>query len=259
MCVIIYIPTGESITYDELKAAWDTNPHGAGYAYLRNGQVLYHRGFMRFSPFYDEIKSKIGKNPLLLHFRITTSNVINKLQTHPYDPLNITRLKDILKDRPAVCMNGSITGQTCYKHYNDTMSYIKDHKRTFKLISNNSSSDTLNIVEDATGSRWALLTPNGILLSHGFKWVNGKAYSNTNHLWSTSYYPSSAKEKVYLSDQIKKPLLAEIFKDKNLYYKTVDHVEFCCNYSTCWNCYKCLRNCESLEEIEETVNWSLYY
>ena len=137
-------------------------------------------------------------------------------------------------------MHGTGTGTLTW----DDLCRIKDYP------------DFLNDINETPGKE-ILLNP---YLTHlPTAWVNGKAYSNTNHLWSTSYYPSSAKEKVYLSDQIKKPLLAKILKDKTLYYKVTDHVEFCCNYYNCWNCCNCLKDCETLEEIEEVVNWSLYY
>ncbi|MEE1227178.1 MAG: hypothetical protein UHM08_08775 [Bacteroidales bacterium] len=258
MCVIIYIPAGQTISADEINSAWRTNPDGAGYSYLKDGKVHYKRGYMKLKPFKEDITPLIGKYPLLLHFRISTSDKVNELQTHPYDPANITALKGVLKNRPAVCMNGTISSQTCYKKFNDTMSYIKDHKPTFKLISKTGNTDTLDIIEDATGSRWAMLTPSGVVLSKGFSWYNGKAYSNKNHLFSYAYYPSSTEKKVYMSDQIKKPLLAKIFKDKNLFYKVADHVEFCCNYGYCYNCYQCLKQCNTVEEVEETVNWNMF-
>ena len=258
MCVIIYIPTGEKISKDELKQAWETNPDGAGYAYLINGQVMYHRGFMQFSPFYDEIRSKIGKNPLLLHFRISTSRTINKTQTHPYKKTDIKKLKGVT-EAPVICMNGTISGQTCYKHYNDTMSYIQDNGEAFKIIADHQSQNLLNIVEEATGSRWAIATPAGVLLSKGFIWEDGKAYSNTNHKYTIYYYTGKKKRKKTIKNMIPKQLYKQLKKDPYLYYQVADHIEFLCDSGICLSCLTCLKQAQNLKDIEQTITWGKYY
>ena len=42
--------------------------------------------------------------------------------------------------------------------------------------------DIVDLIEEATGSRWFIMRPNEILASKGFIKRNGKLYSNTNHI-----------------------------------------------------------------------------
>lgn len=195
MCVIIGIPAGEEIKESELKKAWRTNPHGAGYALqtrniFKQKIVKYSRGFMNMEDYLKEVTPLIGSGNMVLHFRISTSNSINPLQTHPYEVGAKEKLNGETK-QAVVCMNGSIYHQKEYPKYNDTMSYIRDHLEAFKIIADTGSQDLLNLIESDTGSRWSLISPKEFLFSSKFIEKNGKYYSNTNHL------KTSSKKKYY--------------------------------------------------------------
>ena len=133
MCVIIFVPAGETISQDELFDAWQTNPHGAGYSIQKDGNVQFERGFMTFNEYYEAIKDFIGEYNLLLHLRISTSNKVNEIQTHPYKKGDVKTTKGITQ-RPVICMNGIISGQKEYQDCNDTMSYIIDHNEALPII-----------------------------------------------------------------------------------------------------------------------------
>ena len=177
MCVIIFIPKGQEISNKELKKAWDRNSHGGGYCYQKDGNVIFKRGIMKYKDFENQIQDLIGKYNLILHMRITTSKVINKLQCHPYRIDNIKQLEGVTKS-PVVCMNGSIKKQKMVKNYNDTMSYIVEHYDTFNMM----TQSILDLIQDTTDSRWAFMTPNKVLLSSDFIEHDGKWYSNKKHL-----------------------------------------------------------------------------
>ncbi|MBQ2654102.1 MAG: hypothetical protein IJF83_11140 [Methanobrevibacter sp.] len=215
MCVIIYVPQGEQISKEELKKAWETNPDGAGYAIRKNGKVIYERGFMYFNMFFNKIKHLIGGYDIVLHFRISTSAEVNQLQTHPYEVGNKETLKGVTES-PVVCMNGIISGQYEYKGYNDTMSYIKDHINSFYIIGKNNSDDLLNMIAENTNCKWAMITPEKVLISSNFTKHNGKYYSNKNHL-KTSYYKSYCS----INNTIKTPTLKSLCKTKKLYDELV--------------------------------------
>ena len=175
MCVIIYVPKESSIKTDELMDAWTTNPDGAGFAVQKDGKVHFERGFMTFMEYLEAISEYIGEANLLLHFRISTSKAVNKVQTHPYKKGNVTLLKGDT-DKPIICMNGIISGQKEYDGCNDTMSYIIDHQEAFGAI----NQDILNIIESDTGAKWAVMTPDKVLLSSKFVEHEGRYYSNRN-------------------------------------------------------------------------------
>ena len=252
MCVIIFIPQGETISKEELKQAWNTNPHGAGYGIRREGKVIYHRGFMKFNPFYNEIKHKIGKTDIVLHFRISTSSAINRVQTHMYELGNKTRLKGITEN-PVLSMNGSIFQQFEYKGFNDTMSYIEDNPQAFQIISDTQSQELLDIVEEATSSKWAIITPQAVLISKGFQYHNGKYYSNLNHITPKYIKVSSS---CYGSDipTVKETLIPNLYnkvkKNKKLYQAVKQYIEED-PYNSSW-----LYWLDTISELKESINYT---
>lgn len=183
MCVIIYVPKTENISIEELNNAWDTNPDGAGFSIQKDGKVIYERGFMNKADFINKVTEYIGKYNLMLHFRISTSSAINRVQCHPYDVENITQLAGETKNAVA-CMNGIVYCDYIKRAgYNDTMSYIADHKNAFKNINQH----IIDMIEDVTFSKWFVMLPDKVLMSKGFEEHNGKYYSNTNHFAFTNY------------------------------------------------------------------------
>lgn len=261
MCVIIYVPKTSTIKESEIRDAWNTNPHGAGYSIQKNGKVFYKRGFMELNPFMKEIKPLIGKYNLLLHFRISTSKEVNRVQTHPYKKGDVMRTQGFT-DKPVICMNGIISKQKEYKDCNDTMSYIVDHQSAFANV----NQDILNIIEEATGAKWAVMKPDKVILSSKFKEEDGKFYSNKNHLIKTYYnyyygYNNTGKKQKpkTLKGLIGKKLLKAVVKDKEMYYDLLDFVDFWCNGNCCQYCTKCLSSAKTLRDIRITLNENYYY
>ena len=247
MCVIIYIPKGEQISKQELKDAWTTNSDGSGFATIINNHVHFEKGFMTFSEFFHAVKKFIGGYELVLHFRISTSNAINKIQTHPYKLGNKTCLKgDTIS--PVICMNGIIYGQQEYKGYNDTMSYIQDHKLAFKVI----NQDILNIIASDTACKWAVVTPQGVLISDNFTYYQGRYYSNKNHLTPTykktcniTYSRKIPSLKSLIPSE---KLYKEVIKDKWLYYQLLDIIEIWADYP--YVVENMFKDCHTMEDID---------
>lgn len=260
MCVIIYVPKESSINNEELKEAWTVNPDGAGFAIQKDGKVVFERGFMDYQEFEDRVQELIGRYNLLLHFRISTSKQVNKVQTHPYKKGNVT-ITSGETDKPVICMNGIISGQKEYLNCNDTMSYIIDHQEAFANI----NQDIINIIEKATGAKWAVMTPDKVYLSSQFEEEEGKFYSNKNHLWVGYYYTYSngggalTKKLLDIGDIIKSQKLRKaISKDWELYNEISDYIDFNCQYGVC-DCTKCLKSCKTLREIKIMLYENWYY
>lgn len=257
MCVIIYVPKESNISKEELRDAWTTNPDGAGFSIQKDNKVVFKRGFMTFMKFEKAVTPLIGKYNLLLHFRISTSNKVNKIQTHPYKKGNVT-LTQGMTTKPVICMNGVISKQKEYLNCNDTMSYIIDHNEAFANI----NQDVLNIIETATGAKWAVMTPEEVLLSSRFEEENGKFYSNKNHLLFNYYYTYSGgglrKKQLEVKDIItNKRLRKSLAKDWELYQDVNDYITFNCSYNDECDCTKCLKSCKTLREIKIMLleNW----
>lgn len=263
MCVIIYVPKEATISKEELEEAWITNPHGAGFSIQDNGKVFFKRGFMEFNDYYEAIKDFIGIKNLLLHFRISTSKAVNKVQTHPYKKGDVT-ITEGITERPVICMNGIISGQKTYKNCNDTMSYIIDHKQAFANI----NQDILNIIEEASGAKWAVMKPDEVLLSSKFQEENGRFYSNKNHLISRYYYNYYNTGKKYNLNPRKsfesmittKKLRDGIRRDKDLYEDVLDFLDYWCNggKNQCNYCTKCLKHARTLREVKLILAENFY-
>lgn len=260
MCVIIYVPKESSISIDEVKSAWRTNPDGAGYSIQKDGKVFFKRGFMSLNQYIDEIKPLIGVYNLLLHFRISTSKAVNRMQTHPYKKGNVS-ITEGSTTRPVICMNGIISGQKEYKNCNDTMSYIIDHQEAFANI----NQDILNIIQEATGAKWAVMLPDKTLVSSEFIHDDGKYYSNRNHLWRSYYYNYNNKSrnvKKCLDNMIiGRNLKRNIKKDAELYEDLCDFIDLWCNcdYNMCNMCTKCLKTAKTLRDVKIILNENYYF
>ena len=263
MCVIIYVPKTSTISEEEIRNAWNTNPDGAGYSIQKDNKVYFHRGFMKLKDYMNEIKPLIGKYNLLLHFRISTSKAVNKVQTHPYKKGNVT-LTEGTTQRPVICMNGIISGQKVYKDCNDTMSYIIDHEDSFGVI----NQDIINIIEKASGAKWAVMTPEEVFLSSKFIKEDGKFYSNKNHLWRSTYkyvydyydygYSKTGKKQKTFEGLIKKDLQKGIKKDYRLKEDVEDYIELFCNENYCYQCTKCLDTANTLRDVKIILAENLY-
>lgn len=102
MCLAILCPSKTIIAEDKLFRGFTSNPDGAGFAYVDNGEVVISKGYMNFPPFYKAYKSareKYPDSPFLIHFRIRTQGARDESNTHPFP----------IRDG-AVIHNGSISG-----------------------------------------------------------------------------------------------------------------------------------------------------
>lgn len=85
MCVIIAKPAGSYIDYGTLEKCWYINDDGGGVAWAEDGKLHVKKGFMSFDDFGKFWFSRDwGDISVLLHFRIATSGIINKKNTHPF-------------------------------------------------------------------------------------------------------------------------------------------------------------------------------
>ena len=178
MCVIIYVPQEATIDREELVNAWITNPDGAGFSVQKDGKVHMERGFMDMDTYISEVQKYIGKYNIVLHFRISTSLQVNRVQTHPYIRTNIGKIKGDTTD-DVICMNGVVRCEyTNRLGWNDTMNFIEDYSNLF----HKADQEIIDLIEEATGSKWFIMRPNEFLASKGFVEKDGKLYSNTNHI-----------------------------------------------------------------------------
>lgn len=83
MCLAIYKPSNITISKDRLESGFDSNPHGAGFAYNSPNGLVVEKGFFDFKDFYEAI-SKQEQNQMLIHFRWATHGEKNQFNCHPW-------------------------------------------------------------------------------------------------------------------------------------------------------------------------------
>lgn len=87
MCIAVVVPAGHNLRDDWISNSMDSNPDGAGFAYVKDGKVEISKGFFRALDAieaYKEIKSMYGDNAILFHARIATAGRVDKDNCHPF-------------------------------------------------------------------------------------------------------------------------------------------------------------------------------
>lgn len=264
MCVIIHIPKGERISNEELEAAWNRNSDGSGFMYQKDNKVFYERGFMTLEEYKEALEKINGKYELVLHLRISTSDSINKVQTHPYEVGNITNQKGCTTN-PVVCMNGIV--QDAYNIMvdgcNDTMSYIIKNQTLFMDLINNDINDDIKLqlvefLKEDTSAKWCVMTPDNVFCTSGFFKKDNMHFSNLIHsTYKNVYntYRTFYDNDVYdIKDIIKKSKLRKTLYRNHygLYIDIEDYVDEYC-FDCCGGdlqCVGCLKQCKTIPSIK---------
>ena len=183
MCIIIVKNSGVKMPTDEiLDNCWSNNNDGAGYMYLTSDakadkKVQIRKGFMKLKHLKKALKREDFdlNDEVIIHFRISTSGVINQACTHPF-PLTkkikqLTAL-NILTNK-GIAHNG-VLGKGS-KKLSDTMLFIRDIISDPWINSNLYRQSIRLLLADYLGksNRLAILDKTGVhLLGNG--WINDK-------------------------------------------------------------------------------------
>ena len=84
MCLAIYKPKNKSVSKVRLQTAFRRNPHGAGFAYAKDGEVIIRKGFFTFNKFWKAYKKVKGTRAMLIHFRWATHGEKTRNNCHPF-------------------------------------------------------------------------------------------------------------------------------------------------------------------------------
>ena len=229
MCIIVVSPIGSEIPSKKvLENCYNGNPDGFGFSYNHEGNVYIEKGYMNFEEGYKrlmEVDNLIGLKDkgVLMHYRISTSGLVDKGNTHPYSISNKTSQLRALKQVTdiSVVHNGIISNYIPDKNskVNDTQMFIKDYLYNIYQNDNEFLKDSkmlLNI-EKEVGSKLAFLDKDGNVTFIG-KFIeeeDGCYYSNSSYKEEEYfYYPIGFDEDYEISDltgYAGVPLSLEIF------------------------------------------------
>lgn len=102
MCLAIVQPVGSTIPIPHLQQGWVHNPDGAGYAFVKDDEVVVKKGYSKLKEFLKDYTADVRDNEgsaFLLHFRIRTMGDRSDENTHPF-----------IIPGGAMIHNGSLTG-----------------------------------------------------------------------------------------------------------------------------------------------------
>lgn len=187
MCLAIYKPASVLIPEDHLRNGWIGNPDGAGFAFIKDGEVEIRKGFMLLKDFmtaYKEAAESNPDSPFLVHFRIRSMGSREAINTHPYR----------LPDGGALIHNGTITGTgaTWDTGDSDTQFFIKKYgdSLTFDIVT-----EIMDDLEKALDyNKLVMLWGNGkhIIVNESVgQWDEGVWYSNGTFRARPNMAPSS--------------------------------------------------------------------
>lgn len=183
MCLAIFKPADKDIALSHLKAGWQGNSHGAGFAYVRKNKVESEKGFMKLQDFltaYEAAAKKNKKSPFLIHFRITSMGHGGADNTHPH-----------LFQHGALIHNGTIYG-TGAQHGvgpSDTAKFAEMYgpKLTYLTVQKHKA----ELDAALKHNRFALLYNDGrhqIINEDEGVWIDGVWYSNRYFLHQASRF-----------------------------------------------------------------------
>lgn len=198
MCVICLSQKGiRQPNNDEIREMWATNPHGAGYMFVRDGRVTIHKGFMELKDFMRSVESEkfTDDDVVVYHFRISTQAGVTPEMTHPFP---LSEDLDDMKILDCTCSvgiahNGIIRLTSCKdKEYSDTALFITEYLpmliRDTKDITDKRVKKTIKAL---ALSKLVLINGEGDVAIIGDFWADdsGLLFSNKNHIPTRHDFP----------------------------------------------------------------------
>lgn len=114
MCLAIYKPKNKEVSKSRLQEAFRRNPHGAGIAYAKDGQVIIKKGFFSFAKFWKAYKKIRTNRAMLIHFRWATHGGHTTENCHPFK----------INGHTAMIHNGTIHGVKVANDGSDTSNFV---------------------------------------------------------------------------------------------------------------------------------------
>lgn len=162
MCVLIYKPKGLRMPDKSvLKACFEANPHGAGFATTKG---VHHS--MNFQGVYRMLCQIPKEEPCIIHFRLATTGSICLRNCHPFKNGNVYFAHNGVLSIPT--KDDMTDSETAFKWlYPTILKYGLDSK------------ELDNKVKQIIGySKFAFLCGEKIKLYGEFRQINGIYYSN---------------------------------------------------------------------------------
>ena len=227
MCVILALETDKelaSITLEILKNAETTNPHGNGYATLKNGKVSFEKG-VTMELIWEKIESGDIVAPCIIHARITSIGETMPELTHPF----------IISENSDNIMSGTLKkNESCFFH-NGTYSQWKDLVLQTALgsgrkLPSGAMSDSRGLAYCLqtlgiqaleyldTTDKFAILDKNG--LSKFGKWFDVSGVPSSNNYYEAYDYGNFPKNNYWTTDSYQNEEDSRYYKEPEYNYNS---------------------------------------
>lgn len=178
MCLLVVKPAGKELPEEYIKAAWQRNKDGGGFAcWSKEDGLDLSKGYTDVDLFTKDIKAQESKL-MIVHFRWATHGTKDAKNTHPF----------LAGGGWVMAHNGVFSQVETQKDESDTAAFVRIYiKPVLKrdpraIIDNHDWKKALNVA--ATGSKLAFLNTEGETVivheDHG-DWVDGVWYSNSSY------------------------------------------------------------------------------
>ena len=187
MCVI-FIADSRKPSLKELRLAEDSNPDGAGIAWVEEGRVVFHKGLSA-----DEIGELIENEkpafPFVVHFRLATIGGSSKGLTHPFPVTGNVNLKTHgILNSPVLFHNGH------YGYWEETLIPIRathpvpkggwSDSRGLAWLAYHAGIQSMDLID---GQRITVLEPDGTITKFGNGWSNNNGLLASNRTWENPW------------------------------------------------------------------------
>ena len=180
MCIIVAKKRGLQLPGKEtLRNCFNYNSDGAGLMYNYGGEVYIEKGFMDFNSFYNRLieldeRLDLTYSDLALHFRISTSGLVDKGNCHPYP---ISTETDQLRNLKLTTDIGMVHNGIIQKHIpepksvlNDTQTFIKNFVHGMYQANNQflALESNLKALGEEAGSKLCFIDKDGMYVNLRF-------------------------------------------------------------------------------------------
>lgn len=196
MCIIAFCKA-HKLTTEQMVNCWNNNADGAGVAWVEDGKVHVHKGFMdldSFARFYETLPTI----PHVVHFRVGTSGGNVPGLTHPFLVSTESPLKaEYVGTTPVLFHNGIVSSwrEMSRQYYVRTLEKVPEgpfsDTRALAVILNTIGLNALSFID----GKYVVVSPKGFeVYGDGFVEEDGILFSNGTFRYSSSYKKGSAKE-----------------------------------------------------------------
>ena len=195
MCVIVIQNKAVFPGWDNLKACWTSNPHGAGFMYQEDDKVRIVKGLMTFEDFKNAVSlvKNYSSRPMVYHFRISSHGTVNARNTHPY-PFSPNEKAMVALDLivPVGIAHNGVISRGAYSGFvqqslniTDTAQFLRERYQVLKNNNYVKKSELIKELKDeskASSSRFVMMDGKEVRLFGTWYNHKGCVYSNNHSL-----------------------------------------------------------------------------